>query len=110
MASSWRWCARVFTNHQCGFHSQGLVIFISFRGPQALNDKEGDWHLRTMMVQGAHYILGPFGEDRICGDGDGSLRSEFVLVQPEMDSGRSPVASIAPFSAGQSATAQYSCG
>ncbi len=28
-----------------------------------------------------------------------------VLVQPEMDSGRSPLASIAPFSAGQSATA-----
>jgi len=33
-----------------------------------------------------------------------------VLVQPEMDSGRSPLASIAPFWAGQSATAQYSCG
>ena len=25
--------------------------------------KEGDPYLRTMMVQGAHYILGPFGED-----------------------------------------------
>jgi transposase len=25
--------------------------------------KEGDRYLRTMMVQGAHYILGPFGED-----------------------------------------------
>ena len=34
-----------------------------FRGPQALNDKEGDEYLRTLLVQGAHYILGPFGED-----------------------------------------------
>ena len=25
--------------------------------------KEGDRHLRTLMVQGAHYILGPFGQD-----------------------------------------------
>ncbi len=25
--------------------------------------KEGDPYLRTMLVQGAHYILGPFGED-----------------------------------------------
>jgi hypothetical protein len=25
--------------------------------------KEGDVYLRTMLVQGAHYILGPFGED-----------------------------------------------
>jgi hypothetical protein len=25
--------------------------------------KAGDRYLRTMMVQGAHYILGPFGED-----------------------------------------------
>jgi transposase len=25
--------------------------------------KEGDPYLRTMRVQGAHYILGPFGED-----------------------------------------------
>lgn len=33
-----------------------------------------------------------------------------VLVQPEMDGGRSPLVSIAPFSAGQSATDQYSCG
>ena len=26
--------------------------------------KEGDEYLRTLLVQGAHYILGPFGEDR----------------------------------------------
>ena len=25
--------------------------------------KEADPYLRTMLVQGAHYILGPFGED-----------------------------------------------
>jgi hypothetical protein len=25
--------------------------------------KEGDRYLRTLLVQGAHYILGPFGED-----------------------------------------------
>ena len=25
--------------------------------------KEGDRYLRTMLVQGAHYILGPFGAD-----------------------------------------------
>jgi len=32
--------------------------------------KEGDRYLRTMLVQGAHYILGPFGADsdlRRCG-------------------------------------------
>jgi transposase len=31
--------------------------------PQKGISKEGDRYLRTMMVQGAHYILGPFGED-----------------------------------------------
>jgi transposase len=31
--------------------------------PQKRISKEGDRYLRTMMVQGAHYILGPFGED-----------------------------------------------
>jgi len=25
--------------------------------------KEGDEYLRTLLVRGAHYILGPFGED-----------------------------------------------
>ena len=25
--------------------------------------KEGEEYLRTLLVQGAHYILGPFGED-----------------------------------------------
>jgi transposase len=32
--------------------------------PQKKISKEGDRYLRTMMVQGAHYIWGPFGEDR----------------------------------------------
>jgi transposase len=31
--------------------------------PQMHISKEGDSHLRTLMVQGAHYILGPFGPD-----------------------------------------------
>ncbi len=31
--------------------------------PQMHISKEGDRYLRTLMVQGAHYILGPFGED-----------------------------------------------
>jgi len=31
--------------------------------PQKKISKEGARYLRTMMVQGAHYILGPFGED-----------------------------------------------
>jgi transposase len=31
--------------------------------PQKGISKEGDRYLRTMMVQGSHYILGPFGED-----------------------------------------------
>jgi len=31
--------------------------------PQLHISKEGDRYLRTMLVQGAHYILGPFGED-----------------------------------------------
>ena len=31
--------------------------------PQLHISKEGHRYLRTLMVQGAHYILGPFGED-----------------------------------------------
>src|SRR5215813_13441862 len=31
--------------------------------PQKRISKEGDEYLRTLLVQGAHYILGPFGED-----------------------------------------------
>ena len=31
--------------------------------PQMRISKEGDTHLRSLMVQGAHYILGPFGSD-----------------------------------------------
>jgi transposase len=31
--------------------------------PQMCISKEGDDYLRTLLVQGAHYILGPFGED-----------------------------------------------
>jgi transposase len=31
--------------------------------PQMRISKEGDEYLRTLLVRGAHYILGPFGED-----------------------------------------------
>src|ERR1700719_5374215 len=31
--------------------------------PQMHISKEGDRYLRTLMVQGAHYILGAFGQD-----------------------------------------------
>jgi hypothetical protein len=31
--------------------------------PQMHINKEGDAYLRTLLVQGAHYILGPFGQD-----------------------------------------------
>ena len=31
--------------------------------PQLHISKKGDEYLRTLLVQGAHYILGPFGED-----------------------------------------------
>ena len=31
--------------------------------PQMHISKEGDRYLRTLLVQGAHYILGPFGQD-----------------------------------------------
>jgi transposase len=31
--------------------------------PQMHISKEGDEYLRTLLVQGAHYVLGPFGED-----------------------------------------------
>jgi transposase len=31
--------------------------------PQMRISKEGDEYLRTLLVQGAHYMLGPFGED-----------------------------------------------
>src|SRR6202051_1417201 len=38
--------------------------------PQKRISKEGDRYLRTMMVQGAHYILGLLEQTVICGDGD----------------------------------------
>ena len=31
--------------------------------PQLRITKEGDWYLRKLLVQGAHCILGPFGQD-----------------------------------------------
>jgi transposase len=52
--------------------SREVVCFLGLRPgrrnsgesePQKKISKEGDRYLRTMLVQGAHYILGPFGED-----------------------------------------------
>ena len=37
--------------------------------PQMQFGKEGDPYLRTLRVQGAQHILGPFGVDWICGGG-----------------------------------------
>jgi transposase len=31
--------------------------------PQPHSSKEGDQYLRTLLVQGAHYVLGPLGQD-----------------------------------------------
>jgi transposase len=36
---------------------------LGYESAQLHISKEGDVYLRTMLVQGAHYILGPFGED-----------------------------------------------
>ena len=43
--------------------------------PQLHISKEGDRYLRTLMVQGAHYILGPFGQDRFAAMGIKTLRA-----------------------------------
>jgi hypothetical protein len=37
---------------------------------------EADRYLRTLLVQGAHYILGPLGKTVIYGAGGGSSLSE----------------------------------
>jgi len=44
--------------------------------PQLHISKEGDRYLRTLMVQGAHYILGPLDRTVISGGGDCSSPSE----------------------------------
>jgi transposase len=59
--------------------------------PQLHISKEGDRYLRTMLVQGAHYILGPFGEDsdlgrwglRLAEHGGKMPRNERLLRWPE---------------------------
>src|ERR1700690_502524 len=52
--------------------SRGVGCFVGLRPgrrnsgmsePQLHISKEGDRYLRTLLVQGAHYILGPFGQD-----------------------------------------------
>jgi hypothetical protein len=61
-----------------------------------------------MMVQGAHYILGPFGEDsdlrrwglKLAERGGKNAKKRavvaVVLVQPEMESWRFPLVNIPP--------------
>src|SRR6202451_3280797 len=53
-------------------HSRDVGCFLGLRPgrrnsgksePQLHISKEGDRYLRTLMVQGAHYTLGPFGQD-----------------------------------------------
>ena len=56
--------------------------------PQMRISKEGDRYLRTMLVQGAHYILGPFGEDsdlrrwglKLAGRGEKSAKKRAVVA------------------------------
>jgi transposase len=43
--------------------SREVGCFLGLSQPQLHISKAGDRYLRTMLVQGAHYILGPFGED-----------------------------------------------
>jgi transposase len=56
--------------------------------PQLHISKEGDRYLRTLMVQGAHYILGPFGQDsdlrrwglKLCERGGGNAKKRAVVA------------------------------
>jgi len=56
--------------------------------PQLHISKEGDRYLRTLMVQGAHYILGPFGQDsdlrrwglKLCERGGNNAKKRAVVA------------------------------
>jgi len=56
--------------------------------PQMHISKEGDGYLRTLMVQGAHYILGPFGQDsdlrrwglKLCERGGSNAKKRAVVA------------------------------
>jgi transposase len=56
--------------------------------PQMHISKEGDRYLRTLMVQGAHYILGPFGQDsdlrrwglKLCERGGNNAKKRAVVA------------------------------
>ena len=60
--------------------------------PQPLISKEGDRYLRTLMVQGAHYILGPFGPDsdlrrwglKLCERGGSNAKKRAVVAVARM--------------------------
>jgi transposase len=56
--------------------------------PQLHISKEGDGYLRTLLVQGAHYILGPFGQDsdlrrwglKLCERGGSNAKKRAVVA------------------------------
>jgi transposase len=56
--------------------------------PQMHISKEGDRYLRTLMVQGAHYMLGPFGQDsdlrrwglKLCERGGSNAKKRAVVA------------------------------
>src|ERR1700731_2466907 len=56
--------------------------------PQLHISKEGDGYLRTLMVQGAHYILGPFGQDsdlrrwglKLCERGGSNAKKRAIIA------------------------------
>ncbi len=56
--------------------------------PQLHISKQGDGYLRTLMVQGAHYILGPFGQDsdlrrwglKLCERGGNNAKKRAVVA------------------------------
>jgi transposase len=49
--------------------------------PQMQISKEGDRYLRTMLVQGAHYILGPFGADSDRGGKNAKKRAVVAVAR-----------------------------
>jgi transposase len=78
-------------------HSRDLGCYLGLRPgrrnsgssqPQLHISKEGDRYLRTLMVQGAHYILGPFGQDsdlrrwglKLCERGGSNAKKRAVVA------------------------------
>ena len=67
--------------------------------PQKNISKEGDRYLRTLLVQGAHYIWGPFGEDsdlrrwgrKLAERGGKNAKKRAVVAVTEVSDPASPV-------------------